>query len=74
MPLSLRRRLKPGAEVVAALPTGTCRHRHARHTIRGVVDRHGGLTFYSPAMRGELRIPLRDLGRAGYTIRRSDPL
>jgi hypothetical protein len=65
----MRRRLKPGLEVVAALPTGACSHRHARHTIRGVVDRHGLLAFYSPAAHRELRIPVRDLIRAGYSIR-----
>ena len=69
MPFSLRRRLKPGVEVLAALPTGACSHRHARHTIRGIVDRHGLLAFHSPTVHGELRIPVRDLARAGYAIR-----
>ena len=69
MPFSLRPRLKPGVEVVAALPTGACAHRHVRHTIRGVVDRHGLLVFHSPTVHGDLRIPIRDLSRAGYTIR-----
>lgn len=72
MPFPLRSRLKPGLEVVAALPTGTCPHRHARHTIRGIVDRHGLLVFHSPTLHRELRIPIRDLTRAGYAIRVSE--
>jgi hypothetical protein len=62
----------PGTEVVAALPPGPCPYQHARLTIRGVVDRHGRLTFYNSLIHGHLRIPLNDLGRAGYTIRRSE--
>lgn len=69
MGAGVRRRLKPGVEVVAALPTGACSHRHARHTIRGAVDRHGLLAFHSPTVHGELRIPVCDLARAGYAIR-----
>lgn len=72
MPFSLRPRPKTGVEVVAALPTGACSHRHVRHTIRGVVDRHGLLVFHSPTVQGELRIPVRDLTRAGYTIRAAE--
>jgi hypothetical protein len=58
---------------VATLPTGACSYRHARHTIRGVVDRHGLLVFHSPTVHGEPRIPVRDLARAGYTVRASEP-
>jgi hypothetical protein len=72
MSLFPRRRLMPGTEVVAALPPDTCPYQHTRHTIRGVVDRHDRLTFYNSLIHGYLRIPLRDLGRAGYTIRRSE--
>jgi hypothetical protein len=72
MSLFLRRRLMPGTEVVAALTPGPCAYQHARHTIRGVVDRHDHLTFYNSLIHGYLRIPLRDLGRAGYTIRRTE--
>ena len=64
----------PGTEVVATLPAGTGSCQHARRTIRGVVDRHGRLTFYSSVTRGHLRIPLRDLGRAGYTVKRSEAI
>jgi hypothetical protein len=67
-----RRRLMPGTEVVATLAADACSYGHARRTIRGVVDRHDRLTFYSSLTRGHLRIPLRDLGRAGYKIRRSE--
>jgi hypothetical protein len=63
----------PGTEVVMALPDGMSSHRHARRTIRGVLDRHGRLTFYSPVTRGHLRISLHDLRRAGYTIRQIEP-
>lgn len=69
----MRPRLKPGVEVVATLPTGACSHRHARHTIRGVIDRHGLLVFHSPTVHRDVRLPVRDLARAGYAIRVSHP-
>jgi hypothetical protein len=62
----------PGAEVVASLSSDACPARHARQTIRGVIDRHGRLTFYSPLHHGHLRIPIHDLRRAGYTIKRTE--
>jgi hypothetical protein len=71
MSLFQRRRLMPGTEVVAALVPATCPYQHARHTIRGVVDRHDRLAFYNSLSHGYLRIPIRDLSRAGYTIQRS---
>jgi hypothetical protein len=57
---------------VATLAAGAASCQHARRTIRGVVDRHGRLTFYSSVTRSHLRIPLRDLARAGYTVGRSE--
>jgi len=67
-----RSRMMPGTEVVLALPRDCCPYRHVRYKIHGVVDRRGRVTFYSSVTRGYLRIPLGDLRRAGYTIRRAE--
>jgi hypothetical protein len=72
VPFLLSRRLMPGTEVVVTLRPDAPPYAHARRMIRGVVDRHGRLTFYSSVTRGHIRIPLGDLGRAGYTVQRAE--
>jgi hypothetical protein len=67
-PILRRHRPRPGDDVEATLPTGSYVPRHARHTIRGVVLRGNILRYHSP-ITGEAELEVRDLRRAGYTIR-----